>query len=100
MKALRSFYLTLICLTMPSITMADGHSSSAPSGQEVFETSCANCHDSFIGGFFSGAPALGDKADWETLILKGVDGLIFVADSQSSRAEANIESMHNLYENL
>ncbi|MCH7992116.1 MAG: gliding-motility protein MglA [Gemmatimonadetes bacterium] len=34
------------------------------------------------------------------LILKGVDGLIFVADSQESRAEANIESMHNLYENL
>ena len=34
------------------------------------------------------------------LILKGVDGLIFVADSQASLAEANIESMHNLYENL
>ncbi|MDX1646323.1 MAG: ADP-ribosylation factor-like protein [Longimicrobiales bacterium] len=34
------------------------------------------------------------------LILKGVDGIIFVADSQASRAEANIESMHNLYENL
>lgn len=34
------------------------------------------------------------------LILKGVDGIIFVADSQEERAEANIESMHNLYENL
>ncbi len=34
------------------------------------------------------------------LILKGVDGIIFVADSQASRAEANIEAMHNLYENL
>ena len=34
------------------------------------------------------------------LILKGVDGIVFVADSQKSRAEANIESMHNLYENL
>jgi signal recognition particle receptor subunit beta len=34
------------------------------------------------------------------LILKGVDGIVFVADSQESRAEANIESMHNLYENL
>jgi mutual gliding-motility protein MglA len=34
------------------------------------------------------------------LILKGVDGIIFVADSQSDRAEANIEAMHNLYENL
>jgi mutual gliding-motility protein MglA len=34
------------------------------------------------------------------LILKGVDGIIFVADSQAHRSEANIEAMHNLYENL
>ena len=34
------------------------------------------------------------------LILKGVDGLVFVGDSQAARAEANIEAMHNLYENL
>ncbi len=34
------------------------------------------------------------------LILKGVDGLVFVADSQADRAEANIEAMHNLYENV
>jgi len=34
------------------------------------------------------------------LILKGVDGIVFVADSQAERTEANIESMHNLYENL
>jgi len=34
------------------------------------------------------------------LILKGVDGIVFVADSQATRAEANIESMHNLYDNL
>jgi len=34
------------------------------------------------------------------LILKGVDGIIFVADSQLDRSEANIEAMHNLYENL
>jgi signal recognition particle receptor subunit beta len=34
------------------------------------------------------------------LILKGVDGIIFIADSQRKRAEANIEAMHNLYENL
>jgi signal recognition particle receptor subunit beta len=34
------------------------------------------------------------------LILKGVDGVIFVADSQRSRLEANVEAMHNLYENM
>ena len=34
------------------------------------------------------------------LILKGVDGLVFVADSQIERMEANLESMDNLDENL
>lgn len=34
------------------------------------------------------------------LILKGVDGVVFVADSQIERMEANIESMQNLYDNL
>src|SRR5262245_39761299 len=34
------------------------------------------------------------------LILKGCDGLIFVADSQEARAEANIESLENLEQNL
>ncbi len=34
------------------------------------------------------------------LILKGVDGVIFVADSQIERMEANIESIENLRTNL
>lgn len=34
------------------------------------------------------------------LILKGVDGVVFVADSQLERMEANLESMHNLYDNM
>jgi hypothetical protein len=34
------------------------------------------------------------------LILKGVDGVIFVADSQIERTEANLESMQNLYDNM
>ena len=34
------------------------------------------------------------------LILKGVDGVIFVADSQEARMEANIESIKNLESNL
>src|SRR5207302_1270447 len=34
------------------------------------------------------------------LILKGVDGIIFVADSQVERMEANEESIYNLKENL
>ncbi|HAF08151.1 MAG: GTPase domain-containing protein [candidate division WOR-3 bacterium] len=34
------------------------------------------------------------------LILKGVDGIVFVADSQIERFEDNIESVDNLLENL
>ena len=34
------------------------------------------------------------------LILKGVDGVVFVADSQIERMEANLESLENLRVNL
>ncbi|MBP7866913.1 MAG: GTPase domain-containing protein [Acidobacteria bacterium] len=34
------------------------------------------------------------------LILKGVDGVVFVADSQEERMDANIESIANLKSNL
>jgi mutual gliding-motility protein MglA len=34
------------------------------------------------------------------LILKGVDGIVFVADSQEERLDANIESLANLAQNL
>src|ERR671912_2171593 len=34
------------------------------------------------------------------LILKGVDGVVFVADSQIERMDANQESMQNLYDNM
>lgn len=34
------------------------------------------------------------------LILKGLDGVVFVADSQEARLESNMESMADLQENL
>jgi len=34
------------------------------------------------------------------LILKGIDGVIFVADSQEARLDANLESIENLDRNL
>ncbi len=34
------------------------------------------------------------------LILKGVDGIVFVADSQMERLDANLESYDNMKENL
>ncbi len=34
------------------------------------------------------------------LILKGVDGVVFVADSQEARMDANVEAVSNLHANL
>ena len=34
------------------------------------------------------------------LVLKGVDGIVFVADSQQVALDANVESRHNLEANL
>ncbi|HKB69415.1 MAG TPA: GTPase domain-containing protein [Thermoanaerobaculia bacterium] len=34
------------------------------------------------------------------LILRGVDGVVFVADSQRARAESNVEALQNLDKNL
>ncbi len=34
------------------------------------------------------------------LVLRGVDGLVFVADSQISKMDENIESLDNMFENL
>jgi signal recognition particle receptor subunit beta len=34
------------------------------------------------------------------LVLKGVDGIVFVADSQAAALDANIESLNNLRQNL
>ncbi len=34
------------------------------------------------------------------LILRGVDGIVFVGDSSESRFDANIEALYNLHENL
>jgi signal recognition particle receptor subunit beta len=34
------------------------------------------------------------------LILRGVDGIVFVADSQVERMEANLESLEGLKKNL
>ena len=40
-------------------------------GEEVYQSSCALCHDQGIGG----APALGDSAAWASRLLQGVDAL-------------------------
>jgi len=43
-------------------------------------------------------PIFYDKS--RAMVLKGVDGVVFVADSQVERAEANVESLEGLESNL
>ena len=38
--------------------------------------------------------------DTRKLVLKGVDGIVFVADSLEARKVNNVESLQNLQENL
>src|ERR1700753_3842448 len=49
---------------------------------------------------FYACPAQVSSDPSRKLILKGVDGVVFVADSQIERMEANIESLENLRLNL
>jgi len=46
------------------------------SGQSVYKESCKSCHGGGIGGFFSGAPKMGDKEKWAPLIDKGMATLV------------------------
>lgn len=64
-----------LALTFGALPLAHGQDTAARSGQAVYEAACAKCHSGGIGGFFSGAPAVGDKADWQPLLPKGLDGL-------------------------
>ncbi|MEQ1800815.1 MAG: c-type cytochrome [Gammaproteobacteria bacterium] len=64
-----------VLLTFGAFSFASGQAKAPRSGKVVFDAACANCHTGGIGGFFSGAPTVGDKADWQALAPKGVDGL-------------------------
>lgn len=64
-----------LLLTFGAVSLASAQDKAPRSGQAVFEAACAGCHTGGIAGFFTRAPAVGDKADWQALIPKGVDGL-------------------------
>lgn len=44
----------------------------ARSGEQVFKTTCIACHISGVAG----APRLGEKADWQPRIEKGLERLL------------------------
>ena len=75
MRDIHLILVALAALATTAIAVGASHGNAKPSGQAVFETSCANCHSGGFGGFFTGAPKIGKKKDWKTLTQKGVDGL-------------------------
>ena len=75
MRFRKSGIAVVVLLTFGAFSFASGQAKAPRSGEAVFDAACANCHTGGIGGFFSGAPAVGDKADWQALAPKGVDGL-------------------------
>ena len=64
-----------LALTFGVLSPAHAQDNAPRSGQAVYEAACSKCHSGGIGGFFSGAPAVGDKTDWQPLLPKGLDGL-------------------------
>ena len=75
MGSIRLIQIALLSLTGTAIVMAGSHSTAGRSGETVFNENCANCHTGGFGGFFTGAPEVGDQDDWETLTPKGIEGL-------------------------
>lgn len=57
------------------LELAEGHAKIEPpkrSGKQIYDRSCASCHNEGVHG----APKLGDKRVWTTLINKNMDVLI------------------------
>jgi cytochrome c5 len=76
MNNIQKLWTTIACVSISALALAGGHEAiTTPSGEAIFEANCANCHTGGIGGFFSGAPKVGDQSDWIALLPKGVEGL-------------------------
>lgn len=64
----------MICLFMVMLALCGASLawSDADKGQGVYMNFCASCHNSGIAG----APKIGDKADWEQRMEKGMDAVV------------------------
>lgn len=51
---------------------AAGSTAGSDQGKAVYQSTCASCHETGV----SGAPKIGDKTAWDSLIAKGKDQLV------------------------
>jgi cytochrome c5 len=67
---------TLCALFVCSVCSSVASATDLAAGKTLYETSCAACHKTGIGG----APKIGDKAAWAPRIAQGIDVLVSHAD--------------------
>lgn len=75
MSHVRPMLVAFICAVTTAIATTTVKGAPERSGEAVYEAHCANCHSGGFGGFFTGAPKVGKKKDWKSLMPKGVDTL-------------------------
>ena len=72
----RFIFSALCALFICSICSTVGSASDLAAGKTLYDTSCAACHKTGLGG----APKLGDKAAWAPRIAQGIEALVNHAD--------------------
>ena len=61
----RLIITTIIVSAMSISTGALFAQDSENEGKDIFENNCASCHTSGFKGWLSGAPEIGEKAEWK-----------------------------------
>ena len=78
---MKKYFLISIFLIYAQICWATG---SQLTGQKIYQSVCADCHDGGFWGWLSGAPKLGVKNEWEEFLSKGISGLVDAAIKKSN----------------
>ena len=73
---MKKYYLISVFFISAQICWATGSQST---GQKIYQSVCADCHDGGFWGWLSGAPKLGVKNEWEEFLSKGIPELVDAA---------------------
>ena len=73
---MKTYYLISVFFISAQICWATGSQST---GQKIYQSICADCHDGGFWGWLYGAPQLGVQIEWEEFLSKGIPELVDVA---------------------